>query len=449
MSFRKRGEVLGGPGANRVPTLGTAPGRLPYRRTPGADELGNMTDRMGGLSMREAHGQTDSTAATQAPQIDASHPGVRPSPATSQLTTSTGCQDLDKLLGHMGLPLGQTLLIQEQSATDFSSVLTKLFAAQGAVHNRADGSSAFSKGNTHLVALTLNQSFAKELPGVYQGSKKDVKRSKVSNTESKITVQNTLESATSSQIAPRDLKIAWRYGLNDKSKNVAPSNSDIDLENYPNYAHQFDITSRLVPAPTSAELTLISPTQPLPAVLTQLQSVFQKYPKKIIRIVLPNLLHPVMYPPSYSQLSEVISLLHGIRSIVKQNAERAVLMSTISTDLYSQTGGQVITTVENLFDSVIDLEPFPQEMSQFLSRVYKSQPNKIQHGLVHVLKLPLLSDRGEMHVMRSEYAFKNGKKKFEIEPWGIPIDDTEVQDSKSTPETLAEEHSHTRVSLDF
>ncbi|SCV02998.1 LAME_0H06898g1_1 [Lachancea meyersii CBS 8951] len=449
MSFRKRGDVLGAPGARRLPVGGQIPGRsLGPQRTPVTSNDAQLADRVGKLSMRDV-----SNSKTTG-QIDSAHPGIRPSPATSQPSTATGCQDLDKLLGHMGLPLGQTLLVQEQSATDFASVLVKNFAAQGIVHNRKGGPSSLAAGNTHLVVLTMNPFFAKELPGVYQGSKKEAKRFKVSSAESEVTVQNMLESGAAvskpSAAPGKDLKIAWRYGLKDNlQKGALARNGDVELETYPEYSHTFDITSRLVPAPTSAEITLISPVQPLSAVLTQLQAVFQKHQKKLIRILLPQFLHPVMYPPKYSKLAELLPLLHGIRSVVKQNAGRAVLLASISSDLYAHNGNQVLTMIENLFDSVIDLEPFPQEMSQFLERVYKSQPNKIQHGLVHVLKLPLLSDRGEMHVQRSEYAFKNGRKKFEIEAWGIPVDDSEVQDSKNMAEKPTEDHNHTKVALEF
>ncbi|CEP61872.1 Elongator subunit ELP4 LALA0_S04e02608g [Lachancea lanzarotensis] len=446
MSFRKRGEVLRTPDARRFPINSTASQRL-----PGNSNVSQLAGRMGNVSIQDVSNVRTATANAKASQLDARHPGVRPSPATSQPSTATGCQDLDKVLGHMGLPLGQSLLVEEQSATDFSSVLVKTFAAQGIIHNRTEGSNSVGKGNTHLVVLTINPFFAKELPGVYQGSKKDVKRSKVSNAESEVTVQNMLGSGTTVgkpiPAPAKDLKIAWRYGLNDGDQNkTLAKSSDTDLATYPNYSHTFDITSRLVPAPTSAELTLISPIQPLPAILAQLQAVFRKHQNKLVRILLPNLLHPVAYPPKYSKLSELVPFLHGIRSVVKQNADRAVLLASISSDLHSHS---VLTMIEYLFDSAINLEPFPQEMAQYLERVYKSQPNKIQHGLLHVLKLPLLSERGEMHVQRSDYAFKNGKKKFEIEPWGIPVDDSEVQDSKNTAET-PEVHSHqTNVNLDF
>ncbi|SCU87921.1 LAFA_0E09626g1_1 [Lachancea sp. 'fantastica'] len=449
MSFKKRGEVLRTPDARRLPINSPVSQRL-----PGISGGAQLTGRMNNLSIQDVSSPRAVASNIKAPQLDSRHPGVRPSPATSQPSTATGCQDLDKVLGHMGLPLGQSLLIEEQSATDFSSVLVKTFAAQGIVHNRTEGPNSVEKGNTHLVVLTLNPFFAKELPGIYQGSKRDVKRSKVSSAESEVTVQNLLGSGSTvgkSVTTPtKDLKIAWRYGLNDgdQNKNLA-KNNEIDLETYPDYSHTFDITSRLVPAPTSAELTLISPIQPLPAILAQLQAVFKKHQNKQVRILMPNLLHPVVYPPKYSRLSELVPLLHGIRSVVKQNADRAVLLASVSSDLYSNTGNGVLTMIENLFDSTINLEPFPQEMAQYLERVYKSQPNKIQHGLLHVLKLPLLSDRGEMHIQRSEFAFKNGKKKFEIEPWGIPVDDSEVQDSKNTAETPEHHHHQTKMNLDF
>ena len=454
MSFRKRGEILGGSSASsRVPARGIASDRTSHptlARGTNPRDVRDVTKGVSRLSMQSMPQHVP--VPLKLPDLDASHPGIRPSPATSQPTTSTGCQDLDRILGHMGLPLGQTLLVQEQGTTDFSSVLVKSFAAQGVIHNRTEASNAFLNGNTHLVVLTLNQQFAKELPGVYKGSRKDVKRSKVSLAESKVTVQNMLETSKAQpkvvDSAPQDLKIAWRYGLNDDAARSG-KRTESELETYPNYSHAFDITSRLVPAPTSAELTLISPAQPFHIILAQLQAVFKKHEKKLIRVLLPNFMHPVMYPPEYSQLTVMLPLLHGIRSVIKKHSERAVLLTTVSSELYSKSGSQLLVAMENMFDSVVNLEPFPQEMLQFLERAYKSQPTKVQHGLVHLLKIPILSEKGEMHIMRSEYAFRNGKKKFEIEPWGIPIDDSEVQDSATSSGKPEDSTKNTTVSVDF
>lgn len=376
--------------------------------------------------------------------LDSSHPGIKPSPASSHQTTSTGSYHLDKVLGHSGLPLGNSLLVEEQGTTDFSSILCKLFSSQGIVYNRTGNSSATS-GNTHLIVLSLNQNFSKELPGVYKGSRKDIKRSKIAEEESKLTVQNLTGKTEAAR--NKDLKIAWRYGLSNEPKDRL-SEPNPDDENK-NYSHQFDITTRLMPAPNPSEITFISPLQPVQVVLTQLEQTIKKHNGKLIRVVVPSLLHPAMYTPTMFSLVKIMPLLHGTRSLVKKYGSRCVLLASVSSDLLDEL---LVSQMENAFDSVINLEPFDQDMTQLLERAYKSQPNKIQQGLLHILKLPVFSERGEMHVLRSSYAFKNSKRKFEIEEWGIPVDDVEDNENNN----LAQEHGgvehkseNTKVSLDF
>lgn len=363
--------------------------------------------------------------------LDPNHPGVRPSRVTSQPTTSTGCGDLDKLLGHMGLPLGCSLLIEEQTTTDFSSILLKLFASQGIVHNRVEKSSnSISNNNTHIIILSLNQLFAKDLPGVYKGSTKEVKKMKVSTAESKMTVQNLTakrSSHISHQTRNQNLKIAWRYGLTNEGKN---NETNIQCnETYPHYIHKFDITSRLIPAPTTTEISYVSPLHSVASVLTNIETIINKNSGKLIRILIPNLLHPVMYPPKHSQLKMITSLLYGLRFLLKKYKDRCVLMANISVDLYLST--TLVPLIRNLFDSIINLQPFQEDMLQLLKKVYKTQPEKILHGLIHVYKLPVLSDRGEMHIMKSEWAFRNSKKRFEIEEWGILVNDIEDNNSNN------------------
>ena len=61
-------------------------------------------------------------------------PGVRPSPLDGRPTTSTGTPTLDDTLaGHAGLVLGNSLLIEENGATDFAGALLRYFAAEGVV----------------------------------------------------------------------------------------------------------------------------------------------------------------------------------------------------------------------------------------------------------------------------------------------------------------------------
>ncbi|CAI4054386.1 hypothetical protein SUVZ_16G1860 [Saccharomyces uvarum] len=447
MSFRKRGEVLNdrgsglrGPLMRGPPRTPSIPSRGPHRITPGSVSLPDTTERLMKLNITEEPKRVDG--------LDSTHVGIRPSPATSQPTTSTGSGDLDNILGHMGLPLGNSLLVEEQTTTEFHSILSKLFAAQGIIHNRiTDGSADKTrKGDTHVIVLSLNQMFAKELPGIYKGSRKQVKKNLISEEESKVTVQNLNQTQRSTPSRYKDLKIAWKYKLADENRMGSPDRGDMQQSSeYKDYNHQFEITSRLVPAPIASELTFIAPTQPIFTILGQMEQIIKNNDKKLIRIVIPSLLHPAMYPPKMFASSEIISLLHGIRSLVKKYDERVVLFASISIDIITPP---LLVVLRNMFDSVIDLEPFNQDMSRFLERVYKSQPGKIQHGLVHILKLPVFTDRGEMRVLRSEWAFRNGRKKFEIEEWGIPVDDAEGSSNADQPQPQSHSHSHSHPHSD-
>lgn len=435
MSFRKRGEVLNG--GRRAPLTNNAvPGRnasIPSR-TPLANSRSPMVAGREPVMRRDHVAVAENLAKLEInddlkSELVSNHPGVRPSPASSQPTTSTGCSDLDKVLGHMGLPIGTSLLIKEQGSTEFNSILVKLMCAQGIVHNRIeeDNSNKTRRGNTHLIVLSLNQSLGKEIPGIYKGSKKEVKKSKISEEQSKISVQNLSEQQQQKERPHRykDLKIAWKYKYVDEQRGVGNESNDTASSEYKDYNHQFDITSRLLPAPTSNELTFINPTLPVHTVINQVEKVIEMHDKKLIRIVIPSILHPAMYPPRMFQLSEILLLLHGLHGLLKKYGSRCILLGTLSSDIIEPF---LLSNIDNLFDSVFSLEPFGQEMMQFLERVYKAQPGKVQHGLLHVMKLPVFSERGEMHVMKSELAFKNGRKKFEIEEWGIPVDD--VDDEK-------------------
>lgn len=436
MSFRKRSEVLSSGANNRMPALAgrTPPARAPLSRASPVDKIAPPTRQLAKLGVDE--------------NLSSTHPGLRPSIATSQQTTSTGSQDLDRLLGHMGLPLGNSLLVEERTTTEFNSVLCKLYAAQGIVHNRIDPTKT---GNTHLIVVSLNQGFSKELPGVYKGSRKDVKRSKIVEEESKLTVQNLAEQTNQANPSRyHDLKIAWRYKLNDAD---TKADNTMASEEYKNYSNQFDITTRLMPAPTSQEISFVSPVQPPQAVLAQIERIFAQHEGKLIRILIPSLLHPAMYPPQMFKLSGIISLMHGLRGLVKKHQDRCVLLATVSADMMSDL---LLAQVENMFNAVINLEPFEQEMLRLLEKAYKSQPNKVQHGLLHVLKLPVFSERGEMHVAQSEFAFKNGRKRFEIEEWGIPVEDDDGSESKPPLRNERQNNQdtdspskNTKISLDF
>lgn len=450
MSFRKRGEVIGRP-SPRVPnnvipgrggepvTAPGIPGRAPLGpnipgRVPPANNIsggGVLPQRgaggIGGTGQLRRTGMSPELLANQVQNLSVEevvkHPGVRPSSITSQATVSTGSADLDKILGHQGLPLGSSLLVEENGTTDFASVLMKSFASQGIVHNRLDPKNS----NTHVIVLSSNNSWAKELPGVYKGSSRDIKKNRVLENEKKISVQNLLDTTEKPNIRPKvddkkdnDLRIAWRYGLNDAAKKQQVAN--LDNETYKDFNHQFDITSRLTPSPNANEITFIPLSSSFKPVLKQIEQTIQKHKTKIIRLVIPSFLNPSMYPPQLTTSQESLQFIHSLRSLTRKYSKNLVIAMSIAMDLYSRESS-LVKYMEILTDAVFNLEPFNQDMIKFLEKAYHNQPTKVQHGLVHVYKIPHLSEKGQMLIMKSEFAFKNGKKKFEIEEWGIPVED--------------------------
>lgn len=133
-------------------------------------------------------------------------PGLRPSPLDGRVTTSTGTASLDGILaGHAGLPLGSSLLVEEQGTTDFSGALLKYYAAEGLVQGH----------NVHVLGYP--EAWKHELPAV--STKQDGTSVKVSSQ------------------AEEKMKIAWRYeslasrnspenGPNSRCKDLAVPSSD-------------------------------------------------------------------------------------------------------------------------------------------------------------------------------------------------------------------------------
>lgn len=416
MSFRKRSEVIGRPPAPGHNIPGRPSPSLPGRPSPNMP--GRPTPNMPGRpipntsripptsTIGSSHSTT--TAETKPPPLF-----VRPSVATSQSTVSTGVPDLDKILVHQGLPTGTLLLVEESGTTDFASVIMRCFTSQGILHNRLENSTG-----THSVIVGMNQMWASELPSIYKGSSRDQKRAKVLENESKMSVSNMKEAGGS-----RDMKIAWRYGIN-KQQAVSEEPDD-------QYNHQFDITTKLVPGPSAAEITFVGISPSALRTVVQITTVVEQHVRagRVVRIVIPGLLNPSLYPPACSSPSYIVPLAHMLRALTRKYPENVVVVASLAVDLYSRES-TVTANLEALFDGVVHLQPFNQEMSQLIERAYKNEPSKVQHGLVNVFKVPVLSERGVMAVHVGEYAFKNGRKRFEIEEWGIPVEDDAKDDLK-------------------
>lgn len=411
MSFRKRSEIIGtagaGVGVARGPSV--ARGLVGVARGPPVAVPRSIPAR--GNAMRPSG---RASGPTEKDQIDIvmKNPGIRPSIITSQPTISTGSPDLDKILQHQGLPTGTSLLIEESGTTDFASVLLRAFASQGVLHNRIEKDTV----HAHVVVIGMASQWANELPGLYKGSSKEQKKAKIKENESQISVSN---------LSNQDMKIAWRYGLNNK-KLEDGNEQNLQPPVYEHYNNQFDITQKLVPGPSAHDISFIPLSPSYSQIIHQLSAIvanqLKSSPGKTVRIIIPNVLNPSIYPPTFSAPSFIIPFLHSIKALLAKYPHNLSLILSIPLDLYPRYSSLTLT-LEVLCDSVIHLQPFNQEMSALIEKAYKNEPSKIQQGLVNIIKLPVLSDKGMMMIYEGEYAFKNGRKKFEIEEWGIPVED--------------------------
>lgn len=432
MSFRKRGEVIGGSrdGAesseSKLPTIlaqnslrhfpipnrmtGRIPGSLPTRVPHG---IPNRVPSRAPVAMHlVTKTATLSDRIKSEPSNDVqTNPGVKPSLITSQPTISTGTADLDRILLHQGLPQGSLLLIEESGTTDYSAVLLRAYISQGITHNRLGSESS----NVHCIVVGVSDSWLANLPGIYQGSKRDQQKSKILADQNKTSVAN--------KIGNGDMKIAWRYGLGKPSREERSSGLDnVQNSSYPHYTHQFDITQRLHPPPHVEDISYVPISGSFQTTMKQIRAIISKYSARTIRIAIPGLLHPSVYAPECSRPTYIVPFLHALRALTRQYPESVTVMASWLLDLYPREDG-LSRIAETLFDSAIHLQPFNQEMLQLIERAFKNEPRKQQQGLVNIIKLPILAERGLMTIHRGEYAYKNGKSRFEISSWGIPVED--------------------------
>jgi hypothetical protein len=135
-----------------------------------------MSFRRRNVGLSASSGQDQNTQSSRS-TVPAS-PGVRPSPLDGRATTSTGTPTLDSLLaGHAGLPLGTSVLVEENGTTDYAGSLLRYFAAEGLVQGH------------HLHVVGVREKWGRELPGLVGSAEKEEKSQRVDD----------------------NMKIAWRY----------------------------------------------------------------------------------------------------------------------------------------------------------------------------------------------------------------------------------------------
>jgi elongator complex protein 4 len=136
------------------------------------------------MSFRRKHivvgGPVGRDTATLSQERASFSPGIRLSPLDGRLTTSTGTSSLDNVLGrHLGLPLGNSLLVEEVGTTEFSGALLRYYASEGLVQGHC----------VHVLGVT--EAWRGELPGLSRTT--------------------TTAHTDSAPTAGDKMKIAWRY----------------------------------------------------------------------------------------------------------------------------------------------------------------------------------------------------------------------------------------------
>ncbi|MCJ1335435.1 hypothetical protein MMC09_000705 [Bachmanniomyces sp. S44760] len=370
------------------------------------------------------------------------YPGVRPSPLDGRPTTSTGTASLDGLLaGHSGLPLGNSVLIEETGTTDYAGTLLRYYAAEGVVQGH----------KVHVVGSGEN--WGRELPGVSGANESS-------------------DSSGAKGIGDSEkMKIAWRYerlgefgaGPAASRASIVPSRhpikSETDARTHAEpsvFCHTFDLTKRLtLPNLDSINFIPISPARPhtliYRSVIEALSRLLSSSERGAIhRVVIPTLLSPALYPPQASQPKHVLQFLHSLRALSRQYPIQLTVMLTLPLTLYPRATG-LVRWLELLCDGVLELTPFPHTVdtgpSITTSGAATSQEDKPQ-GMLKIHRLPVFHERGGGGAgglgVGDDLAFTVSRRKFVIKPFSLPPveGDTEAQ----TGETSGKQ---TKIDVDF
>lgn len=351
-------------------------------------------------------------------------PGLRPSPLDGRLTTSTGTSSLDHLLaGHVGLPLGTSLLVQEQGTTDFAGILLRYYAAEGLVQGH------------HVHVLGFPEAWRYELPALAAADSKRKTVQVVRPDEQK-------------------MKIAWRY---EALGNTHLQRSREEESGAATFCHSFDLAKRLAPGDIKGTLhsypsmdprtmSLDAPASPgsyLTAFIKTIQGrIISAGPSATHRVIIPSLLSPTLFPPSSCQPSEVLRFLHALRALLRQYSTQVTALVTLPISLFPRSNG-LTRWMELLSDGVIELIPLPANPGAPppSSGNGGSKSEDKSQGLLRVHSLPIYHEKGgggaENNHFREDLTFSlSASKGMVIKPFSLPPLGEEGQPEKSPASTV-------------
>lgn len=366
--------------------------------------------------------QTGQAAPTQPAAQKQLAPGLRPSPLDGRLTTSTGTSSLDHLLaGHVGLPLGTSLLIEEQQTTDFAGVLLRYYAAEGLLQGH------------HVHVLGYPDAWRYELPAPATADPKKKTAQVVRPDEQK-------------------MKIAWRY---EALGNNHVQRSREEETGAATYCHSFDLGKRLtqgdIKGKMHSNLSMDPRTMSLdapPSSGSYLSAFIKSVQERIVtggpsathRVVIPSLLSPTLYPPSSCHPSEVLRFLHSLRALLRRHSTQLTAMVTLPISLFPRSHG-LIRWMELLSDGVIELIPLPANPGAPPPTSGGAKSEEKSQGLLRVHSLPIYHEKGgggaENNHFREDLTFSlSASKGLVIKPFSLPPLGEEGQPEKLPASTV-------------
>ena len=380
-------------------------------------------------------------------------PGIRPSPLDGRATTSTGTHTLDGLFaGHAGLPMGTSVLIEENSSTDYAGALLRYYAAEGLVQGH----------QVHVMGVP--EQWGRELPGLVGSSEKE--KNKDSNVAEKMKIawryEHLGQSATATNarggrlspchsIALEQYIVAAQFRLylgfyfaNGTPIEPSPGTSsagspgNVPSDMHTTFCHTYDLTKRLV-HPSDSVLNLLridlnKPDQsPYISALKRLSSNLTASPANTAhRLVIPALLSPALYPPHASSPEHILQFLHSVRSLLSKYSTRLTAMITLPLTLYPRSSG-LVRWMELLNDGVVELSPFPHSYppdTSYATSATSATQEEPPQGLLRIHRLPILHERGGATIpVGEDWSFTLSRRKFTIKPFSLPPieGDTEAQ----------------------
>lgn len=313
----------------------------------------------------------NATATSHSPGVPTEKPNLIPAGIKPGITPliSTGTSTLDALLSPGGgLPVSSSLLIEEDGTGNYSGVILRQYIAQGVV-----------QGNKVWIG-GIGQQWWRGVPGLSK--------------------EEQAKSSDASKELEEKMKIAWRYGVNDPKVS-----KDYGRDQFPGFCHSFEISEQL--ALPGQEQVVFSPPpatsgSPFKPILQSLLSFLERVSKTTpVRLVLPDLLNPLVYGPESTIPSNLLQFLHTIIALI-HSYKYATLVISLSTSFYPRSS-PLISWIEHMCAYVIQLRPLP--------RPPPSSTITHPQGLVHVHKGGLTS---------SEMAYRVGRRGMVLEAWSLP-----------------------------